>query len=170
MSPKLFSHWDAAFSASHFTAFSPYLLVLVTFLSSSLCLFIFEFSIYQACCLFMISCLFWTTLLSNKIIICFSFFSECWMCMIYLECFICNNCSFSVGPGGERALWWRIPVHRESSRPPPSSGEDRGHRRLTATLLSVSRLFAARNIRSCTQACWQMCIQPALYSALCHMS
>lgn len=51
--------------------------------------------------------------------------------------------SLTVGPGRERPLRWGISVHREPPRAAPSSRENRGHRRLTAPLLPVSRLITA---------------------------
>lgn len=58
--------------------------------------------------------------------------------------------SLTVGPGRERPLRWGISVHREPPRAAPSSRENRGHRRLTAPLLPVSRLITACHICTIT--------------------
>lgn len=60
-----------------------------------------------------------------------------------------------VGLSRERTLWWRISVHREPSGASPSPRKNRGHRRLTAPLFPVSKLFAACCI--CTAAHRHVC-------------
>lgn len=58
----------------------------------------------------------------------------------------------SAGPGRKHPLWWRIPVHREPPRAAPSPRENRGHRRLAAPLLPVSRLITACHACAITRA------------------
>lgn len=56
----------------------------------------------------------------------------------------------SAGPGRERPLRWRFPVHGEPPGAAPTAGADRGHRGLTPTFLPVSRLTTACHTRSIT--------------------
>ncbi len=85
----------------------------------------------------------WGVYHSTKYLLFFVFLSELNMSILFFFLtifpFLQLLSLLSVGPGRECSLWRRISVHGEPSRAAPSSRENRGHRRLAAPLLPVSR-------------------------------
>lgn len=103
----------------------------------------------------------WDLYHSTKYLFSFVFLSKMNIFALYrINFFLSLSLSLTVGLGRERPLWWGISVHRQPPRAAPSSRENRGHRRLTAPLLPVSRLITACHICTITHthiwACRQM--------------